>query len=84
MQSIQYYCQISIKHDKVATLISCYARVCKFIWTNSKPSRFLFWHSSPPVSQSLLIYEIYRSYNDPPHSVGFLSTSDQLVAETSN
>ena len=35
------------------------------------------------MGQSLLTYEVSRSQNDAPHSVGLLWTSDQLVAETS-
>jgi hypothetical protein len=37
----------------------------------------------PLVSQGLLIIEASRSHTDTPHSVGFLWTSDQPVAETS-
>ena len=36
----------------------------------------------PSVGQGFLIYEVSRSHNDTPHSVGLLWTSDQLVAET--
>jgi len=35
------------------------------------------------VGQDLLIIEASRSHSDPPHSVGFLWTSDQPNAETS-
>jgi len=44
---------------------------------------FFIWHNSPPVGHGLLIHEVSRSHNDPPHSVGLLWTSDQFVAETS-
>ena len=35
-----------------------------------------------PVGQGLLIHEVSRSHNEEPQSVGFLWTSDQLVAKT--
>jgi len=44
---------------------------------------FCFWLDSPPVGQSLLIHEVFRSLPITQHS-GLLWTSDQLVAETSN
>ena len=37
----------------------------------------------PVVGQGILVIEASRSHSDTPHSVGFLSTSDQPVAETS-
>ena len=36
-----------------------------------------------PVGQGLLFVEDPRSYSGTPHSLRFLSTSDQPVAETS-
>ena len=58
MQSAQNYCQISIKPEEVAKLVSLNARVCKFIWSNAKPSHFRFCRNSPngpgtPHSQGL-------------------------------
>jgi len=47
MQSTQYYCQILIKPEEVATSISCYERVCKIIWMNSPPSHFIFVATAP-------------------------------------
>jgi len=38
----------------------------------------------PPVGQGLLTIEASRSLLDTPHSVGFLWTSDQPYAETSD
>ena len=38
----------------------------------------------PPVSQGLLIVEDSRSHSDTQHPVGFLWTSDQPLAETSD
>jgi len=35
------------------------------------------------ASHGLLIFEVSRSHNDAPQSVGLLWTSDQLVTETS-
>ena len=37
----------------------------------------------PLVGQGLLLIEPSHSYSETPHSVGFLWTSDQPVAETS-
>ena len=37
----------------------------------------------PETGIDLLIVEASRSHSDTPHSVGFLSTSDQPDAETS-
>jgi len=58
MQSTKYYYQILIKPEEVAKIISCYARVCKFIRTNSKPSHYYFW--GPPVGEGLLIHEVLQ------------------------
>jgi len=49
---------------------------------------FLSWRDSPLVGLGLLlIHEDFCGFlithNDTPHSVGFLWTRDQLVAETS-
>jgi hypothetical protein len=62
MQSIQYSWQILIKHEEVATFISCYAHFSKLIWTNSPPSHFLFWRNSPPGGYGLLIHEVSTSH----------------------
>ena len=37
----------------------------------------------PPVDHGLFIVEAVRSHSDTPNAVGFLWTSDQLVAVTS-
>jgi hypothetical protein len=37
----------------------------------------------PLVGQGFLIFDASQSHSDTPHSVGFLLTSDQSVAETS-
>jgi hypothetical protein len=44
---------------------------------------FFILVKQPTVCQGLLIYEVPRSHNYEPHSVGLLWMSDQLVAETS-
>jgi len=66
MQSAQFYCQILNKAEEVATLISWFARVCKFIWTNSKPSHFILGQQ-PPVGQELLIHEVSISHMSKYH-----------------
>jgi hypothetical protein len=42
------------------------------------------WRDSPLLDQGLSIIELSRSYSDTLHSVGFLWTSDQPDAGTSN
>ena len=46
---------------------------------------FLARQPPPPVGHGFLIHEVSRSHtqNDAPQSVGFLWTSDQLVAQAS-
>ena len=45
-------------------------------------SSSFFLAKEPPLGQGLLIHEALRSHSDTSHSVGFLWTSDQPVAET--
>ena len=51
-------------------------RITKYILDFFFPTK-----QQPPVGQGLLIIEVSRSYSVIPQSVGFLWTSDQLVAE---
>jgi hypothetical protein len=44
---------------------------------------FFTMAQQPTLGQGLLTIENSWSHSDTPHSVGFLWTSDQLVAETS-
>jgi hypothetical protein len=86
MKNIQYSWQILIKHEEVATFISCYAHISKLNWTNSQLSHFIFWRNSPPPPCGLRSPHsrgFYITHNNAPHSVGLLCTSDQLVAEIS-
>ena len=52
-----------------------------------RPLYSLYTTTNPPprgaAGHGLLILEVSRSHNDASQSVGFLWTSDQLVAETS-
>jgi len=68
--------------------IQCVGTILSIVRVDTKPLQlptfclFLAWQ--PPVGQGLLIHEVFLiTHKDALHSVGFLWTSDQLVAETS-